>query len=93
MMKDFNHIVVMMKNPNKATSIARFPCLASLGSNLVISIVAKQKMQITKVLGGGCPSKLCWSKFEIVVLLFILAATFLHHLITLPMFPLDCHQL
>jgi hypothetical protein len=48
MMKAFNHIVVLMKNPNKATSIARFPCLASLGSNPIISIVAKPKMQITK---------------------------------------------
>jgi hypothetical protein len=93
MMKVFNRIVAMMKNPNKATSITRSPCLASLGSNPIISIVAKPKLQIIKVLRGGCPLKLSWSKFQIVVLLCILAATFLHHLITLPMFPLDCHQL
>jgi hypothetical protein len=48
-------------------------------------------MQITKVPGGGYPLKLCWSIFEIVVPLFIPIATFLHHLITLPMFPLNCH--
>jgi hypothetical protein len=41
MMKAFNHIVVLMKNPNKATSIARSPCFAFLGSNPIILVVAK----------------------------------------------------
>jgi len=46
-----------MKNLDKTTPITRSPCLASLGSNPTISIMAKPKMWITKVLGGGCPSK------------------------------------
>jgi hypothetical protein len=46
-----------MKNLDKITPIARSPCLASLGSNPTISVMAKPKMWITKVLGGGCPSK------------------------------------
>jgi len=46
-----------MNNYDNVVLIARSPYLTSLRSNLIISTMAKPKMQITKVLGGGCPSK------------------------------------
>lgn len=85
----FNHIAIQMKNSDNVTPIIISPCLASLGSSPMISIIAKPKILNINVLGGGCPSKWCWSTSKVVILLFMLIATILHILILLQHFPLD----
>jgi hypothetical protein len=52
-----------MKNPDKVTPITRSPYFTSLGSNPIIFAIAKPKMWITRVIGGGCPFKLTLVKF------------------------------
>lgn len=82
-------MVTCMKNSDKATPIAMSLYLTSLGSNPTISIAIKPEMRITKVPNGGCPSNWHWSNFKMVVLLFILASTFLHCLSTCDTAPLE----
>ncbi len=81
-------MVTCMKNPDKATQIAMSLCLTSLRSNPTISTTIKPEMWITTVPSGGCSSNGHWSNSKMVILLFILAATFLHCLSTCDTTPL-----